>query len=737
MAKLKSLVLMMSSFSTFGIAHAELQESHSDQVLSDQQHIEKLSTITVVASADASQDGLMPDFAGGQVASGGRVGIFGNQKNIDTPFNLTSYTSQYIQERQAKSVGDVLKADPSVRVGRGFGNFQENYYIRGFNLGSDDTAYNGLYSILPRQYIPTELFERVEVLKGASSFLNGAMPGSGGIGGAINLLPKRAGNEPLNRVTVGTDFNGGYISSDISRRFGEDQQFGVRLNTAYHGGDTAVDDEEASLGLASIGLDYRGDHLRLSGDMGYVNNRLTATRPNITLGTGITTIPSTIESSKNFAQKWTYSNEEDVFGSYRAEYDLTDTLTAYAAYGFRHGEEQNSLAGLTVNNAVNGNATFYRFDNARVDMVNTGEIGIRGKVETGLIKHNLVLSASAFQLNTRNAWGMGTDIDSNLYHPVYSDIPNLTYKTKYGTLESPKLGTRTRLRSLAIGDNLSALDEKLIVMLGGRYQTIMQENYDYQNTGNKNAGAYDESKFTPALGITYKITPEVSVYANYIESLAKGLSNATGSVTLKPFVAEQKEIGLKYENERLGASISLFDIDKQRGIQQADRFVDAGKYVHRGIELNTYGQISDSLKVLGGMSWIDAKQKNTGEVKYDGKKEVGVPEFQANLGADWKLPVSQDISLNAQLTYTGSTYASLDNRLKVNDWTTLDLGASYKTQFGQTPTTFNFRINNVFDKDYWSSVGLYDNINSAGNTNNGYLVVGQPRTFTFSAAFDF
>ncbi len=45
-------------------------------------------------------------------------------------------------------------------------------------------------------------FERVEVLKGASSFLNGAMPSNGGIGGAINLLPKRAGNEPLNRVTV-------------------------------------------------------------------------------------------------------------------------------------------------------------------------------------------------------------------------------------------------------------------------------------------------------------------------------------------------------------------------------------------------------------------------------------------------------------------------------------------------------------------------------------------------------
>jgi len=343
-----------------------------------------LNTIRITASADASADGLMEAFAGGQVASGGRVGIFGNQKNLDTPFNLTSYTNEFIQSKQAKSVGDVLQADPSVRVARGFGNFQESYYIRGFILGSDDIAYNGLYSILPRQYIPTELFERVELLKGASAFLNGATPSSGGIGGAINLLPKRASNEPLNRVTVGTDFNGGQIANDISRRFGENQEFGVRLNTAYRGGNTSIDDEKASLGLASIGLDYRGDRLRLSGDMGYSNNRLDATRPNITLS-GVSSVPKPIDSSSNYAQKWTYSNEKDVFGSYRAEYDLSDAVTAYAAYGFRHGEESNSLANFTLTNATTGEGTSYRFDNARVDMVNTGALSKRYEVPSPVV----------------------------------------------------------------------------------------------------------------------------------------------------------------------------------------------------------------------------------------------------------------------------------------------------------------------------------------------------------------
>ncbi|MCU4412889.1 TonB-dependent receptor [Acinetobacter sp. WU_MDCI_Axc73] len=736
MVRMKPLVLMMACASGYVISHAEDQANTNQS----NQAVTALQTIRVVASADASADGLTPAYAGGQVASGGRVGIFGNQRNLDTPFNLTSYTNQYIQERQYKSVGDVLKADPSVRVGRGFGNFQENYYIRGFNLGSDDIAYNGLYSILPRQYIPTELFERVEILKGASAFLNGSMPSNGGIGGAINLLPKRAGNEPLNRVTVGTDFNGGYIASDISRRFGDNQQFGVRVNTAYHDGGTSVDHEKASLGLASIGLDYRGDRLRLSGDMGYVNNRLKATRPNVTLGGGVTSIPTPVDASSNFAQKWSYSNEEDVFGSYRAEYDLTDNTTAYAAYGFRHGEEHNSLANVTLTNATTGAGTFYRFDNARVDMVNTGEVGLRSKVTTGSVEHNLVLSASAFQLNSRNAYIMdyANQYPINIYDPIqYNQPPALNPTFSGNDMDSPRLTNRTRLRSIAIGDNLKAFDDKLIVMLGGRYQTIMQDSYAYNTQAL--TSSYDKSKFTPALGLTYKFTPEMSVYGNYIESLAKGLSNTNAGVTttLDPFVAKQKELGAKYENGHIGASLSLFDIDKQRGIIENGVFSDKGKYVHRGVELNTYGKLTETVTVLGGATWMDPKQKDTSNPAFDGNKEVGVPDFQANLGAKWKLPIPQDVSLNTQLVYTGSTYASLDNKLKVGSWTTLDVGASYKTHLGQTLTTFNFAVNNVFNKNYWSSVGLYDNINSTANTNNGYLVAGQPRTFLLSASFDF
>ena len=146
-----------------------------------------------------SQVGLPPAYAGGQVATGGRIGLLGALDVMDTPFSTTNYTESLIRDQQARSVSDVLQNDPTIRVSKGFGNFQELYVLRGFPIYSDDMTYNGLYGVLPRQFVAAELLERVEVFRGASAFLNGAAPGGSGVGGAINLVPKRAPEAPLNR----------------------------------------------------------------------------------------------------------------------------------------------------------------------------------------------------------------------------------------------------------------------------------------------------------------------------------------------------------------------------------------------------------------------------------------------------------------------------------------------------------------------------------------------------------
>ena len=181
-------------------------------------------------------------------------------------------------------------------------------------------AYNGLYSLLPRQYIATELFERVEVLRGASTFLTGAVPNGGGIGGVINLVPKRAPNEPLTRLTTGISSGGQYqISTDIARRFGPGDSSGVRLNVAQRSGDTAIDDEHSRTSLVSLGLDWRSADTRLSADVGWQENKLKRARPNVSFAPGMKDlVPAPPDASSNYAQPWSYSNERDVFGTLRA-----------------------------------------------------------------------------------------------------------------------------------------------------------------------------------------------------------------------------------------------------------------------------------------------------------------------------------------------------------------------------------------------------------------------------------
>ena len=55
-------------------------------------------------------------YAGGQVATGGSLGLLGNRSVMNTPFNQTNYTAELIANQQARTVRDVLANDPSVRV---------------------------------------------------------------------------------------------------------------------------------------------------------------------------------------------------------------------------------------------------------------------------------------------------------------------------------------------------------------------------------------------------------------------------------------------------------------------------------------------------------------------------------------------------------------------------------------------------------------------------------------------
>ena len=702
---------------------------------------EAMPTVIVRASADASAQGLPAAYAGGQVARGGRVGLLGNVDIMDTPFNSTNYTQAIIADQQARSVADVVQNDPSVRVARGFGNYQELYVIRGFAVNSDDLAYNGLYGLLPRQFVAAELLERVEVFRGANSFVNGAAPGGGGIGGAINLLPKRAANTPLTQITAGIESGGqAYVAADVSRRFGEGDRLGVRVNAVRRDGDTAIDREARKLGVLAVGMDYRGDHYRLSADIGYQDHKLTNPRPSVTLGGGVPMIAAP-DAGSNFSQPWTRSNERDTFGTLRGEVDLAKNLVGWAAFGARTGDELNALGAPTVSN-VRGDGSIYRFDNVRHDNVRTGEIGVRGTLRTGAVGHTISATASAFASDSKNAYAISdfTGVATNIYRPVDYPAPNTNFFIG-GKMNDPLVTSTTDLTSYAVADTLSMLDDTVLVTVGLRRQRIRSSGFDY-TTGAQNAH-YDEAANTPVAGLVFKPMRGVSLYANYIEALQAGpVASGTGTLpngmaapldnigqAFAPYKSKQKEIGVKFDGGKFGASAALFTTAQPSAYIVGTHFDVYGEQRNRGLEVSVFGTPARGVRVLGGLTLIDAEQVTTAGGVNQGKDAIGVPKTQLNLGGEWDVPNVPGLNLNARVLYTATQFADGANTQKLPSWTRLDLGASYAMRIMDRNVTLRARVDNVADKNYWASAGGYPG--------SGYLVVGAPRSVTLSGTVDF
>jgi len=689
--------------------------------------------VVISASADASAGGLPPPYAGGQVARGGRVGLLGNQDVMDTPFSITNYTSKLVQDQQSASLADVLQNDPAVRVTRGFGNFQQAYMVRGLVVYSDDISYNGLYGLLPRQYLAAELVERVEVLRGASAFLNGAAPGGSGLGGAVNVMPKRARNAPQAEVTVGVD--GAQVSQaiDVGRRFGAARKLGLRANVVHRDGGSAVDGEKGRLDAALLGADFRLGGLRLSADVGTQDHRLDAATPNIDVSGPI---PAAPRATRQIAQPWTHAHERDTLGTVRAEVDVASNVTAWAAGGFRDGREDNQLENLAIAGAT-GAASLFASANTRRDSIRTGEAGLRGSFVTGPVRHTVVASYGAYQWVSKNAFAF-SDYASpvaagTLDATAFVALPDEHYYTGGSDLAHPLTTLREVTSSEALADTLAFAGDRVLLTLGARRQRIATTSFDYGD-GRLATPASRAARITPVAGVVFKLDRQVSLYGSYIEGLVAGdvapqtwydgggahpVANA--GQAFKPYQTRQGEIGVKVDTGRYGGSVSVFSSRKPNyGVDPSDsRFELASTQHNRGAELSVHGEALPGVRVLGGASLLDARLA--------GKDAIGSPKSQFNLGFDVDVPAVSGLALSVRAVHTARQFADADNTQVVPAWNRFDLGARYAMDVGAHELTLRAGVANVADRNYWASAGGYPGA--------GYLTLGAPRTWTFSGTF--
>lgn len=681
-----------------------------------------LPVVTVTASA-ALPAALPTPYAGGQVARGARVGQLGAKDMMDTPFNVTAYTQQTLQDQQARTVADVVLNDPSVRnINPNAGRFDQ-FSIRGLRITNSDIAFDGLYGLLSTYSVSVEAAERIEILKGPNALLNGMSP-NGGVGGAINFVPKRAADTPLTRFTAShaSDGNvGGHV--DVGRRFGADNSLGVRFNGVLRDGDLAVADQQMALGLATLALDYRGERARLSLDLGHQDRDVDAPAERVTLAAGLP-VPNAPDAEASFVQPWSYVRTRDTSVVLRGEYDITPELTAYAAAGKRDGSYdflRNFLLRVTDRT---GTLTYTSGYYLRDEDAWSSEAGLRAHFDTGAVKHAVTLGASRFRLEVREATQnfVGTFV-SNLYDPV-----TLAEQARaIGDDDLARTG-ETELTSLALTDTLSMLDDRLQLTLGARRQRVRVEGFSAA-TGARTAD-YDEYATTPMVGVVFKLRPDVSLYANHIEALTRGPTPPGSAVNrgqvFPPTHSRQVEAGAKADFGRFASTVSLFSIEQPSGLTDAATgvFRIDGKQRNRGLEWNVFGEPVRGVRLLGGAMWLDGELVSTAGGANDGNRAVGVPRVSLNLGGEWDPAALPGLTLTARAIHTGAAYLDAANTQRVPHWTRYDVGARYATRAGGHPVALRASVENVLGRNYWTA------------TDFG-LSIGAPRTVLLSATVDF
>jgi iron complex outermembrane receptor protein len=663
---------------------------------------------------------------GGQIARGSRLGLLGNLDVMDTPFSTTNYTAQMMKDIGARSLTQVITSDPSVNFAGSTSRTYDGFEIRGFAFQSQSLTFDGMYGVAPPLQVAVETVERVELIKGPTALLSGMSP-TGAIGGTVNLTPKRAREKPILDLT-GTYYSDSELGAhvDMGRRFGADQQFGLRFNAVYRDGDLALEGNSRETIDAAIGLDFVRGGLRLTGDLGYQERNIKGVDADHYLAGGVTVLPDAPDASDAHFQPWSSQITDSTYGVARAEYEISPNALVYAAAGF--GESKARLvASYAYPLEQDGDFVENYWGDAQDYESVSAEAGFRTVVRTGAVEHQIALAAMRLDREDGVVYVFDSSIvgglpptPSNLYSPTILPAPDAL-----GTFPNIPKTSEAVLTSFALADTLSFAEGRTLLTLGARLQSVEVESFDSLGAVTT---SYDEKATSPAAGLIFKARENISLYGNYSEGLSRGptapaLSVNAGEV-FPPFKTKQTEVGVKIDHGTFMNTLALFEIEQPSGITNPETMVFslAGERVHRGLEINTFGAPARDVRLLGGVTFMDAELARTQGGFNDGHTPAGVSKFTASLGGEWDVPALHGLTLVLRGIYASSFFIDNSDGLEAPSRTTFDVGARYTSTAAGRALILRLNVENVSDEAYWNSF---------------YLYRGAPRTVLLSATVGF
>lgn len=692
-------------------------------------------------TADAAAESAAAAAAAGPIAvitvNGDRApaerlaaGALGARSDLETPFSTAQVSSAQIEDRQIKSLGTLFSGDASV-ASKG-GTYTQSAYavsVRGLTLDfTNGYKIDGQPFQMYGVELPLEMFESVQLLKGATGFLYGfSAPG-----GIINYVSKKPVEHPLFSADIGYTDSGVFSQHiDVGGRAGEDGRYGYRVNLSQEQGET-YNGADLHRKAGALAVDARlRPGLTWSAQLLYQERDLQGGVPTMSLAVYPvrSALPAPVSGKRDLgAYASTYYDSTMWLASTALAWKINSDWQANVSYGHTEKRIDSAYETLYLTSQSGGYSNRLNPFYAPTLTYDSLQGMLEGSVHTGAIVHKIAAGFNYQTLDrtlnvTPSLSIFSGKTTGNLYQapPVLVDTSNVNRQAFYTISDYTQ-------KSVFLSDTVAFAPHRSL-LAGLRYM-------DYENNNFAASGArtshYHKKPLTPTMALLYQPSDTLTVYGNYVEALEDGgtVSNvyANANTVLAPLKSRQVEFGLKADHAKWGASAALFRI--RRGAAYADYssnsqgiYVQGGELRYQGLELNGRADLTRDLEATAGATWLDATYQATSPAIV-GNRIESTPRFQAALGVNAKVRAVPGLSLHANASYVGAQAANSANAWSVPAVTLASAGGAYRSRLGENAVSYRLEISNLTNRSYWNSTG------------SNALQAGAPRTISLNARID-
>ena len=646
-----------------------------------------------------------------------------NMPMLDIPQVVNTVSDKVLADQHATTLDEALYNVSNVVQTNTLGGTQDAFVRRGFGANRDGSIMtNGLRTVLPRSF--NAATERVEVLKGPASTLYGILDP----GGLINVVTKRPEKTfggslsatsssfgggtgqvdvtgPIDGTRLAYRLTGEYQDEDYWRNFGNERSTFIAPSLTWFGDD------------ATVTVLYSHRDYKTPFDRGTIFNLNTKKAVNV-------------DRKTRFDEPFNVTDGQSDLAQLNAEYRLNSQWTAKFDYSYSQDKYSDNQARVMAYDSKTGNLTrrvdatqgsTQRMHTTRADLQGNVDIaGFYNEILTGVSYENYDLLRTDM-IRCKNVK------DFNIYHPSYGSLGKCTTVSASDSDQTIKQQSYS-----AYAQDALYLTDKWIAVAGMRYQYYTQ----YAGKGrpfNVNTDSRDD-QWTPKLGLVYKLTPAVSLFANYSQTFMPQSSIASYIGDLPPETSNAYEIGAKFDLfDGITANIALFDIHK-RNVLYTESIGDetvaktAGRVRSQGVEVDLAGSLTENTNIIASYGYTDAKVLE--DPDYAGKPLPNVPRHTGSLFLTYDI---HNAFAGNTLTLGGGGHG-VSRRSATNGadyylpgYFVADAFAAYKMKL-QYPVTLQVNVKNLFDKTYYTSSIATNNL---GNQ------IGDPREVQFTVKMEF